>query len=90
MNVFITLPDEIAAQLTSRWTDLPRRALESLAADAYRESVISGPQVQQLLGFSSRLELDSFLRRRRVFLGYSEQDLEADSQALDELLGEGL
>jgi predicted HTH domain antitoxin len=88
LNISIELPDEIADQIGSQWADLPRRALESLVADAYRESVISGPQAQQMLGFNSRLELDAFLKRARVFLDYSEEDLAADIQTLDELLGE--
>lgn len=88
MNTSIELPDEIADQIGSRWSDLPRRALESLVADAYRESVISGPQAQQMLGLSSRLELDAFLKRARVFLDYTEDDLDADIQTLDQLLGE--
>lgn len=88
MNISIELPDEIADQIGNRWNDLPRRALEALVADACRENVISGPQAQEMLGLRSRLELDAFLRRSKVYLDYSENDLEADARTLDELLGE--
>ena len=88
MNISIELPDEIADQIGSRWNDLPRRALEALVADAYREKVISGPQAQEMLGLRSRLELDAFLKRSKVYLDYSEGDLDSDIRTLDELLGE--
>lgn len=88
MNISIELPDEIADQIGSHWNDLPRRALEALVADAYRENVISGPQAQEMLGLRSRIELDVFLKRSKVYLPYSEDDLEADIHTLDELLGE--
>jgi predicted HTH domain antitoxin len=86
MNISIKLPDEIARQIGSRWHDLPRRALEALVADAMRERVISGSQAQEMLQLGSRLELDEFLKRSRVYLDYTEDDLEADIRNLDELL----
>ena len=88
MNISIELPDEIADQIGIRWNDLPRRALEALVADACRESLISGPQAQEMLGLGSRLELDAFLKRSEVYLDYSGDDLDADIRTLDELLGE--
>ena len=89
MKISIELPDEIADQIGSRWKDLPRRALEALVADACRQSLISGPQAQEMLGLRSRLELDDFLKRSKVDLAYSEDDLDADNRTLDGVLGEG-
>jgi predicted HTH domain antitoxin len=88
MNISIEVPDEIAYQIESRWSDLPRRTLEALVTYAVREDVISGPQAQKMLGLGSRLELDAFLKRSNVCLDYDENDLESDIRALDELLGE--
>lgn len=85
MDISITLPDEIAHQIGSRWDDLPRRALEALVADAFREHLITGPQAQEMLGLKSRLELDGFLKRAGVYLDYTEADLDADIRALEEL-----
>ncbi len=50
LNISIELPGEIVSQLGCRWTDLLRRALEALVAGACRESLASGPQVQEMLG----------------------------------------
>lgn len=88
MNISIELPDDIADQIGSEWNDLPRRALEALVADACRESLISGPQAQEMLGLRSRFELDAFLKRSKVYLDYSEDDLDTDIRTLDQLLGE--
>ena len=87
MNISITLPDPIAAQISNQWADLPRRTLEALVADACREKVISNPQAQQILGLESRLELDAFLKKSGVYLEYSDEDLNQDIQTLDQLLG---
>ncbi|MEM9291807.1 MAG: UPF0175 family protein [Acidobacteriota bacterium] len=88
MKVSIEVPEPIASQLRQRWSDLPRKALEVLVIDAYREGIVSAPQVQELLGFSSRWELDGFLKQAAVLLPYDEEDLENDARVLDELLAE--
>lgn len=82
MEISITVPDDIARLLGSRWEDLPRRTLEALVASAYREGLISGPQAQELLGFQSRMELDAFLKGAGIFLDYTEEDLADDIRAL--------
>ena len=88
VNISIELPDEIAHQIGSRWNDIPRRVLEALVADACREGVISRPQAQEMLQLRSRLELDAFLKQARIYRDYTEEDLDADIQTLDDLLGE--
>lgn len=88
MNISIEVPDEVADQIGTRWTDLPRATLEALVAEACREKVISEPQAQKMLGLDSRFELDSFLKEKRVYLDYSEDDLAHDIRTLDALLGE--
>ncbi len=83
MNISITLPDSIATLLSEQWTDIPRRALEALAVNAYRDGAITGPQLQQILGLRTRFELDGFLKQAGVYLDYTEADLDADIRALD-------
>lgn len=86
MQISITLPDDLAGQLSSEWEDLPRHALEVLAADAYQRGLMTAAQVGRLLGLDSRFEVDAFLKEAGAYLRYSEQDLEKDSQLLDRLL----
>jgi len=50
MRITLELPEDIAKELETRWTDLPRAALESLALEAYRSHVLSAAQLRGLLG----------------------------------------
>ena len=86
MEISITVPDDIAERLRGQWQDLPRHALEALAADGYRQGLLTTAQVRHLLGLSSRLEVDAFLKRAGADLPYSEEDLEKDARTLEELL----
>lgn len=88
MDITIHLPEEIANQLGSEWGDLPRRTLEALAIEAYRSNLITTAQIQKMLNFSSRWEVDDFLKRSQVYLPYTEADLDQDSQTLNSLLSQ--
>lgn len=85
MEISITLPDDLAAQLADRWQDLPRHALEALAADAYRQGVFSSAEVQRILGLPSRFDVARFLKEAGVPVAYGEAELEADRQTWREL-----
>jgi predicted HTH domain antitoxin len=78
MNVAIELPEAIARELEAKWGDLSTKAREALAVEAYRSGVLSGAQVQELLGLATRWELDALLKRTSVYLDYTEADLDRD------------
>jgi hypothetical protein len=80
MEITLNLPEDIARGLEAKWKDLPRAALESLALEAYRSGALTTAQVRRLLGFETRYELDGFLKRHRVYLNYSVDDLERDTE----------
>jgi hypothetical protein len=82
MNVAIEIPENMCASLRSRWKDVPRRALEAVAAEAYRSRALTAHQVGQLLGHGSRWETESFLKQAQAYLHYGEDDLERDLAAL--------
>ena len=79
--VTLELPEEIARQLESKWKDLPRAALESLAADAYRADLISAEQTRRLLGLATRFEVEEFLKLHNVD-DYTLEDLQQDRETL--------
>ncbi|MGG6270262.1 UPF0175 family protein [Leptolyngbya sp. AN03gr2] len=89
MQVTINLSDEVATELQQRWNDLPRKALELLVVQAYREEVITRAQVGQILGLESRFAVDAFLKQADAPLHYDETDLEDDRQTLRQLRQEG-
>ena len=86
MEISITVPDDIAQQLRGQWRDLPRHALETLVADAYRHGLLTSGQVREWLNLPSRLEVDAFLKRAGAFLHYTAEDLDEDSRTLEKLL----
>jgi predicted HTH domain antitoxin len=86
MQITIELPDDIANQLQLQPTDIPRRILELIAADNYRQGRIGAAQVRRMLNFSSRWETYEFLKREKAYLPYTEEDLEQDAQAIRNVL----
>jgi len=57
MQIKFELPEDIAEGLGSRWKDLPRAALESLALEAYRSRFLSTAELRRLLAFETRMEV---------------------------------
>ena len=78
MECTIPIPDDVALQIKNQWPDISRRALEAFALEAYRDSVITEYEVQKLLGISSRMELDAFLKKSKAYIDYTEMDLQQD------------
>ena len=72
------IPEELSAILGTGGRDLSRAVLESVAIEAYRERKLSTAQLQRLLGFDNRYDLDGFLKSHEVWLDYTEEDLERD------------
>ncbi len=87
MTVTLEIPDSISAPLQKQFGDLSRRALEDLAVDGYNSRALSSFQVGQLLGHTSRWETIDFLSAAGVWPNYNEDDLKADIETLDKVLG---
>ena len=82
MTVSIEIPDELERRLRAGWGDLPRKALEALAVEAYRTNTLTAAEVGQLLGYDNRWELEAFLQRNSARLDYTEADLDADLDSI--------
>ena len=78
MKVTIDLPEDVSAALKGRWNDVPRRALEVIAVEAYRTGALTETQVRRLLQLESRCHVHELLKEHRVPLRYTEADLEDD------------
>jgi hypothetical protein len=85
MNVTVHIPDELAARLAAEGGDLERRALEGFALAEYQAGRLTGSELRQLLGISTRYELDGFLKAHGVFEEYTLQVLEQERQTLERL-----
>lgn len=85
MQITIEIPDKTAERMSAKWGNLEKRALEILAAEAYREEVISAAEVGWMLKLSTRLQVDGFLKQEGAYLRYTEADLEQDIQTMRSL-----
>jgi hypothetical protein len=86
MDLAIQLPEDVARQLEENWGDVPQRALEAIALEAYRSGVITEAEVQRMLNLPSRWQTDAFLKRSQAYLDYTEEDLKNDIAALRKVL----
>lgn len=89
MQIQIALPDDVAHSLEAKWGNLEQRLLEMLVIAAYQEGSISAGKVRELLGMSTRLEVDAFLEQKGVYLHYNEADFEQDIVTMRRLEQEG-
>jgi hypothetical protein len=82
MDVAIRIPDEVGRALMARGADVTRAVLEAVAIEAYRSNIITPAQVQEMLGFRSRWETESFLHRAEAYHEYTMDDLDRDIAAI--------
>ncbi len=85
MQVTLTIPDELAAQLTAAGKDPARAALEALAIEGYRTQRLTEAQVKRMLGYGTRMQVHALLADHHVDLHYTMEHLKQDIQASDEL-----
>ena len=75
MNLTFEIPDDVAIRLSVAGGDLPRRALEALVAEEYRQRRLTKPDLRRLLG----------LKAHEVWIDYSLADLERERAGLRRL-----
>ena len=78
------LPDELARQVIPVGSDPARIAVEDMAVEAYRAGRLTEHQLATLLGMD-RYELDGFLKKREVWLDYTEDDLRREVEVGERL-----
>ncbi len=86
MKVAIELPEDIAKELRAKWKDLPRNVLETLALEGYRCGVLTESQVRPLLGFETRIEVNSSLKEHRAYYDHTEAEVEQEILTNERLL----
>lgn len=87
MTIAIDVPEDMVNRLQAHWGNLSRRALEAVAAEAYREGVLSAAEVGRLLGHGSRWQTEAFLHEKQAYLHYAEDDLVQDTETLRKIAG---
>jgi len=85
MHLTMEIPDDVAQRLHETGGDLPRRALEALVAEEYRQGRLTKPDLRRVLGFETSDQIDGFLRAHEVWIDYTLEDLERERAGLRRL-----
>ena len=84
MDLTVQIPDGLARHLGGG-EELSRRALEGFALEEYKAGHITKAELRGLLGFSTRYELDGFLKAHNVWDEVTIEDLRRDLRDLEGL-----
>jgi hypothetical protein len=86
MDIVLTIPDNVAAEIQNESaTPLSRQLLELAALEGYRSGLFTLPQIQAMLGFESRFELDGFLKAHGILFEYSPEEIEEELETVQSL-----
>jgi len=77
--VSIQIPDSLVKRLQEQWGDLPRRVLESVVLEGFRQRIVTTEELRQLLGFETKFDVHAFLKEHDVPF-YTLEDLEHDRE----------
>jgi predicted HTH domain antitoxin len=81
MDITFSLPDRLAKRLQECWGNLSARALQAIVAEGYREEALTLGEVREVLGHSTRLETEQFLKDRDILIELTEEQLEEDARS---------
>lgn len=82
MQVTLTIPDDLAAQLIRVGKDPAR---EALAVEGYRTERLTESEVRQMLGYETRMQVHALLAEHDICLHYSLENLQQDIDASNKL-----
>ena len=85
MNLTMEIPDDLAGQLSAVGGDLSRRALEAFALEEHKSGHLTEDALRRLLGFTTRYQLDGFLKAHNVWIDYSIEDFRREVDSLKRL-----
>ena len=64
----------LASSLAADGVDLSRRALEAFGLEEYKKGRLTENGLRRLLGFTTRYQLDGFLKAHEVWIDYTMED----------------
>jgi hypothetical protein len=84
MDVIVHIPDDLTSRMGTGG-DLPRRALEALAAEEFKRDRLTRADLRRLLGFETGDQIDEFLKEHEVFEEYTLEELDREREGLQRL-----
>jgi hypothetical protein len=88
MQLTITIPDDVAAQLQNGVGDIERKILEFVAIQGYLSEELTAYDLQKMLGFESRFEVDAFFKAHGAHRDYTLEDLERERDTASAIFGQ--
>ena len=86
MTITVEVPDDVAQCLfLGGVDDAARGAIEAMAIEGYRSRRLGAAQIRRMLGFETRIEVDSFLKAHGVEADYGLTELERDRETFQRL-----
>jgi hypothetical protein len=87
MTITLNIPDEAWREARGgRNGASVRPLLEYICVELYKADVITGPQLQEMLGLETRYQLDGVLKAHGVFYDYSPEEMEIEAETSRTLL----
>jgi len=80
MQITLELPEDIALHFGADQSALSRAALEALAIEGARSGNLSLGQVRRMLGFTTRMQVDGFLKEHGISLPVTVEDVEQEAE----------
>ncbi|MDM8529769.1 UPF0175 family protein [Anaerolineales bacterium HSG25] len=80
------LPESAVEAFQTHWNIIARKNLEDITVIGYKIGILTSYQVQQILGFSSRWETETFLHKHQCYLHYDDDDFQHDGDVLQEIM----
>lgn len=87
MEINVQIPEDIGHSLADDASGLQRAVLEGLAIEGVRSGRISRGQARRLLGFSTRYDVDGFLKSHGVPIEDDVQSVLNDSETIRAMRG---
>ena len=85
MEVAFNIPDDLAPRVNADDNNLWRRALEAFALEEYKTGHITSEDLRRMLGYTTRYQLDGFLKSHGVFHDYTMDDFNREQETLSRL-----
>lgn len=87
MAITIQLPNEIEQDLRHQDPRLDYHARDQFLVANYQAGKLSTGDIAVILGFETRFQAEEWLAEHGACQNYSSEDLEADHQTLERILG---
>ena len=85
VNLTVEIPDQIAERLSAAGGDLSRQVLEAYGLEQYKAGHLTEYELQTILGFGTRYELDGFLKSHGVMMDSTFEEVMQEVETLKRL-----